>query len=450
MMSFKEFMRGRVLLVDLLAVIFGISSWISINGLWVELPVLVNHGLPEGWALPSYLSTIVQLANIGPILYSVVRSTVPRALPAPVIILCLLLLGCGASLGLALGWKITSEVAGAERSTVLFVFVFLLSLVDCTSSVLFLPYIGLFRDVYLNSYLIGEGMSGFIPSIAALAQGVGGNPTCQNVTLANGTIVLQPYSEEPRFTAEDFFIFLLGMMVLSLTAFLLLHFLPTAREERVEEELLPGSHVSLSSSERRASIASDELQSPSREKDESVGGDSGRELEPRGVHRSRGSVTPLLALLAFVCFFSNGALPSIQSYSCLPYGNTVYHLAATLNAMANPLMAFLAMFLPCNSRRTVGVLVLLGSLATSYILATAVNSPEQLWGQTGAVLTVLAWILSGALFSYVKVTIAGFCRDAGALFYCGAAQQIGSAFGALTAFLLVTQTNLFQGYYVSC
>ena len=53
--------------------------------------------------------------------------------------------------------------------------------------------------------------------------------------------------------------------------------------------------------------------------------------------------------------------------------------------------------------RTVGVLVLLGSLATSFILATAVNSPEQLWGQTGAVLTVLAWILSGALFSYVKV-----------------------------------------------
>ena len=62
--------------------------------------------------------------------------------------------------------------------------------------------------------------------------------------------------------------------------------------------------------------------------------------------------------------------------------------------------------------RTVGVLVLLGSLATSYILATAVNSPEQLWGQTGAVLTVLAWILSGALFSYVKVMNedTGLCR----------------------------------------
>ena len=34
-------------------------------------------------------------------------------------------------------------------------------------------------------------------------------------------------------------------------------------------------------------------------------------------------------------------------------GNTVYHLAATLNSMANPMMAFLAMFLPCKSRKIV-------------------------------------------------------------------------------------------------
>ena len=50
-----------MVLVDLLAVLFGISSWISINGLWVELPMLVNE-LPEGWALPSYLSIIVQVS----------------------------------------------------------------------------------------------------------------------------------------------------------------------------------------------------------------------------------------------------------------------------------------------------------------------------------------------------------------------------------------------------
>ena len=53
---------GRVVAVDLLAVMFGLSSWISINGLWVELPMLVTQ-LPEYWALPSYLSIIVQVST---------------------------------------------------------------------------------------------------------------------------------------------------------------------------------------------------------------------------------------------------------------------------------------------------------------------------------------------------------------------------------------------------
>ena len=65
-MNLKLLLRGvvgsRMVLVDLLAVLFGISSWISINGLWVELPMLVNE-LPEGWALPSYLSIIVQVSE---------------------------------------------------------------------------------------------------------------------------------------------------------------------------------------------------------------------------------------------------------------------------------------------------------------------------------------------------------------------------------------------------
>ena len=45
---------------------------------------------------------------------------------------------------------------------------------------------------------------------------------------------------------------------------------------------------------------------------------------------------------------------------------------------------------------------------------------------------------------YFQVAIAGLCRDAGALFKCGVATQIGSACGALTAFLLVNQVSSFK------
>jgi len=190
----KAVMRERSLLVDLLAVVFGLSSWISINGLWVELPMLV-HELPEGWALPSFLSIIVQLANIGPISYGLLRSCLASPPSPATSITSLLTVGTAASLALVLCWNLTTEMAGSLRSTGLFLSVFCLSLVDCTSSVLFLPYMSTLRQTYLNSYLIGEGMSGFVPAVAALAQGVSGNPQCVQV---NGSWVVQPVAETAR------------------------------------------------------------------------------------------------------------------------------------------------------------------------------------------------------------------------------------------------------------
>lgn len=54
---------GTNLLVFLLVVLFAISSWIDINGLWVELPIMVQQ-LPEGWHLPSYMTVIIQVKDL--------------------------------------------------------------------------------------------------------------------------------------------------------------------------------------------------------------------------------------------------------------------------------------------------------------------------------------------------------------------------------------------------
>merc|ERR1719153_1168902 len=103
----------------------------------------------------------------------------------------------------------------------------------------------------------------------------------------------------------------------------------------------------------------------------------------------------LLAIQTYVCFLSNGAFPSIQTYSCLPYGNTVYHLSVTLNAMANPLMAFLAFFLPCTRQRVTSGLTMFGSLLAVFILATALYSPDMVSSvEIGGTLVVLTWVVS--------------------------------------------------------
>uniref|UniRef100_A0A8C0DBQ7 Riboflavin transporter n=1 Tax=Balaenoptera musculus TaxID=9771 RepID=A0A8C0DBQ7_BALMU len=63
-------------LIHLLVCTFGMGSWVAINGLWVELPLLVTE-LPEGWYLPSYLTVIIQLANIGPLLVTLLHHFQP-------------------------------------------------------------------------------------------------------------------------------------------------------------------------------------------------------------------------------------------------------------------------------------------------------------------------------------------------------------------------------------
>ena len=70
--------------------------------------------------------------------------------------------------------------------------------------------------------------------------------------------------------------------------------------------------------------------------------------------------------------------------------------------MANPLMAFLAFFLPCTRRSVVFSLSLAGCGLAGYILATALLSPAMLGSQAvGGGAVVLTWLFSAAIFSFL-------------------------------------------------
>merc|ERR1711983_326737 len=113
------------------------------------------------------------------------------------------------------------------------------------------------------------------------------------------------------------------MMIVSLVAFLLLNFWPKCTEEHAENRLIVSTNDP------------QELES-----------NSGTSTQDSNVNKREFYL--LLLIQSFICFMSNGAFPSIQTFSCLPYGNLVYHLSVTLNAMANPAMAFYAFFVPCT------------------------------------------------------------------------------------------------------
>ncbi|XP_058847208.1 LOW QUALITY PROTEIN: solute carrier family 52, riboflavin transporter, member 3-A [Acipenser ruthenus] len=276
------------LLVHLLACAFGTGSWVAVNGLWVELPLIVNE-LPEGWYLPSYLTVIIQLANVGLLLVTLMYKFCPGRLKAVVVINMILSIGTVSCFLLAFFWKETTVV---------------------TISV--------------------------------------------NLEKKRGKHIAQQSQ-----------------------AFAFMYF-----------------------------------------------------------------------LVAWVNSLTNGVLPSVQTYSCMPYGNTVYHLSAALGSMGNLIACIIAMFFPNRSLLLLGGLSLAGTGFGAYNVAMAAMSTCPLLQNSlgGGVLIVLSWIFFVGTVSYVKVMVGLILRDKShsALVWCRVAVQMGSMVGALAMFPLINVYYLFR------
>ncbi|XP_029036395.1 solute carrier family 52, riboflavin transporter, member 3-A-like [Osmia bicornis bicornis] len=417
-------LSNRRLTVDLLALMFGLGAWIGVNGIYVQLPLLVNKA-PEGWSLPAHMVMLVQFANLGPILYTLYIKYSKWACEKYIIYI-LLAAGAMSTIILAFVYDKTSVIFGNEHSTALLSLMFVTATVGCTSSVLFMPYMRNYREIYLVTYLVGEGLSGFVPSLVALIQGVGGNPECRNATTSKSTKVeLVPYYPEPRFSSETFFIFIGVLFSLCYLAFLGLNTLSVAVGERVKHA---GSMETLPTDTR----------APPSYKTNS------------GWTMSKQVYSYLLVMMAIVCFLGNGTLPSIQSYSCLPYGNIAYHLTVTLSSMAGPLAMCLGFVIKIPKVNFLTSLMIIALVLSGFVFFLAVKSPapplQHSW--VGEFLVVLSWILINGLIGFIKLGITTLFRpDPGrGLYYTGVATQIGSLIGAVVTFVLVNHTKLFQSY----
>ncbi|NWS48451.1 S52A3 protein, partial [Probosciger aterrimus] len=438
------------LLTHFLTCTFGMGSWVAINGLWVELPLLVTV-LPEQWHLPSYITIIIQMANVGPLFITLMHRFRPGLLKEEAVIYVVVSVGVLACLLLAFLWNYTSSIAGAPHSTAFLLLTFFLALVDCTSSVTFLPFMMQLQPQFLNTFFIGEGLSGLIPALIALAQG-SGISTCANIThLVNVTIgneTVENISQMTQYLPANFstLVFFLLMTVMMLACLLAFFFLDRQPKvwELSQQQLFP-SNIVLSSID----------QTPSEEGGSRLSGGCPcpkdakglRNILPEQVFYPLAKLTFIYLLIAWVSALTNGVLPSVQSYSCLPYGNTAYHLATTLSSMANPLACVVAMLLPGRSLALLGALTMLGTGFGAYNMAMAVMSPCPLLHQSqwGDVTIVLSWVLFTGTLSYVKAMAGVILRKCSRseLVWYGAMEQLGSLLGALLMFPLVNIYKLF-------
>ena len=374
-----------------MVMLFAIASWIDINGLWVELPLLVDS-LPEGWNLPSYLVIIIQIANIGPLLYTIAHNLCPDKIKEWPFVYVIIIIGMTACLLLAFFWDFTSIVMGVEHSTALIALASLLSLVDCTSSVVFLPYMALYKPQYMSAFYIGEGLSGFIPGIVGLIQGVGSDPNCVNTSVPIHNVTtgenytewnIVPIYPTPLFSVTVFFYFLFVMIFLSGVAFSCLHFLPYCQNETVAKSVYDvnvgqfsydkANSLELDNSDNNTSSNSNVKSPPTAavvSQDEML---VSTIIPQSSLTSSQFAV--LLGTVAWVNCLTNGVLPSTQSYSSLPYSNMAYTLSVRLSSIANPLACLLALFLHLHSVNGILLLTLTGTMLSGYQLYLAALSP---------------------------------------------------------------------------
>ena len=402
----RQWLSQISLPVYILVILFATASWIDINGLWTELPLLVNE-LPEFWDLPSYLVLIIQIANICPLVYTVVNRCAPNKVKEWPVIYIIIIVGITACALLIFFWSETTHIFGKERSTSLITLSFFLVLVDTTSSVVFLPYMANFKVQYMSAFYIGEGMCGFLPSMVGLIQGIGSDPDCRNVSsvVTNETTGVNtteynvwPSYEPPLFSVENFFVFLLCMLVVSCISFSFLNFSNYCKREMEVRTVVSCPEEYAYDNKAVTEDVIDETslrngcQTPSYlEKSKAQNAASSKDsfkvvtrkpvnLDEVGMNKESQNFSKLQFAFLFISSavingLSNGVIPSTGSYSALPYGNRAYNLSTRLGIAANPLACFIALFFPCKSLFVLGGMVVSGIVLAGYQLYLADMSP---------------------------------------------------------------------------
>ncbi|XP_052120082.1 riboflavin transporter 2 isoform X2 [Frankliniella occidentalis] len=458
--SLRERLKNRVLLVDVLAALFGMGAWLSINGMYTQLPLLVFNA-PEGWGLPSYIVVLIQAANIGGVIYGVMQQFCKGKVSDSLFISILMFIGCLSLLLMSFFYGQTVEIGGNLHSVPLLALVFTCALVACTSSVLFIPYMSRFRETYLVSYMIGEGLSAFVPSITSLLQGVGGNPVCREVNSTDSIKKYEQYVPPPLFSVSTFLVLIFCLQLLSFISFILLKTLPICKKQRNSQ-----SSSSYKNNNENEGVRSSMMpSSPEKGRSLTSDGDNGRgsafmteshdfESSPSPVtaqtKMNNMTYTVFLIMQACASALANGLFPAIQSYSCLPYGNVAYHLAINLGSMANPVACYILFFVTFTSLSAISLIAFPTLVVAVFIFVTATMSPEPPLVNTssGEALVVISWVLFTGLVSYIKLAIATRFRKNGGkgLFWYGAMTQVGSAIGAVTGFALLNYTGVFKSY----
>lgn len=345
--------QKRNMFVDALTLLFGMSSWVDVTSSYLQLPLIVST-IPEGWSMPAYMTVVVQSSNIISFAYVFYQKYAPKKLNDAYLIYFTMSMGCLTAIGMAFFYQNTVTINGSEHSIAYLIFVFLFATVGTASSVLFLPFMGRFRECYLVSYMCGQGMNGLFTSILTLIQGIGVTE-CIPSNWTDGKSV--KYIPPARFGTQTFFLLVFAILVLSTVAFILLNSLEVCKKELAAGTVMEGNEYYYENKNRHVVATG--------------------EIPDNVLYLSKFNYAKLLSTMVLIGFFGNGIFPGLQSFSSLPNGFLIYHLVATLASIGNAIGSFVAQFVPHTSIRILDSLIVIVIVIVIgvYIFYAAAKSP---------------------------------------------------------------------------
>ena len=143
----------------------GISSWLLVNSLFVEMGYFISV-LPEEAAIATQISLLIQISNFVPLFYVIFVNYVPNNY----IISLLLIFAIFVSMLIAGFWEQTITFFNTSTSLPLLALAFCSGLVGTTSVVLYYPFASRFSPVFTSAISLGMGLTGAVSSILASIQ----------------------------------------------------------------------------------------------------------------------------------------------------------------------------------------------------------------------------------------------------------------------------------------
>lgn len=372
--------------VFILISIYSISSWADVVGLWVEMPLMINE-LPEGWSLPSYMSLVIQLTNIGPFVYFVGSKIYSRQKKATgndihnkmdiILSFAIISVEIVSIFLMSLFWNTTSFLGGQNRSMPLLLLLCCSGICSCLSSLVFLPYMARYPEHYISAYYLGNGLCGIIPGLIGLLQGVGEEPICVNATMfaseSNGNITyedpqqvqLMPKYLPPNFSVQLYLIIICVLLVTSLISFYCLNY-----TKLVQHQL---TKIEFDKNQRNFAMMNEGENQQSEEPTET--GKPMAEINTNS-KQSASDIVYLLAMTGIVNAVFYGAIPSILPFSCLPYGNVTYNLSLRLSYIVGALASISTLYLSEPNIKVMTSIASVGLLSSVYHMVLALQSPH--------------------------------------------------------------------------